>query len=440
LSNIFELYEYNVHQGPLHEDSSSLPEAEIADRPVRYLAYYLPQFHSIALNDEAWGKGFTEWTNATKALPRYVGHYQPRLPADLGFYNLNDVDVIKSQVSLAKRGGIYGFCFHYYWFSGQQLLDKPLSILLENPEIDMPFCINWANENWTRTWDAKGHQILIEQKYTDEDPLHFAQTVALLMQDSRYIKINGRPLVMLYRPAAVPNLSKTLETWRQFLNKAGVGDPYIIMPQTSRDPDPRIYGLDGAAGFPPHMVGFGLPDERWLVKTLDPHFVGTVISYDKMVERAVANRPTEFPYFPAVCPGWDNIARRPKHGFSFYGATPEKYGDWLRAASKQALEARSPDERIVFINAWNEWAEGAYLEPDQHFGFAYLAETRRILQQFMQGGDAQRDTNEKVTRPRKKRDEKFGTRPTPYHQLRNFYFAVRRRFLRKFKRLRTNLG
>ncbi len=383
MPDIYELYDYNVNPGPHHEGLSALSEVAADEWPVRYIAYYLPQFHTISLNDEAWGTGFTEWTNTTRALPRYAGHYQPRLPADLGFYNLAEVENLRRQAILAKRGGIYGFCFHYYWFSGQELLETPISLLAENPDIDLPFCINWANENWTRTWDGKGQQVLIEQKYHDDDPARFAEKVIPLLRDPRYIRVNGRPLLMLYRPTSVPDIQRTISEWRRIFESAGVGNPYLVMPQIPAAPDPRAYGFDAAAGFPPHMVTTGLPDERWRIDVLDKKFVGTLVAYDNMIERAVAHRPTDFPYFPGVCPSWDNTARRPLHGFSFYGSTPAKYGRWLQAATEQALAASNADERIVFINAWNEWAEGAYLEPDRHHGFAYLAETRRIFDRVL---------------------------------------------------------
>jgi lipopolysaccharide biosynthesis protein len=433
LSKILEQHEYNVQKGPFHEDVSFLPKAGIDSYPLRYIAYYLPQFHPIEVNDVAWGRGFTEWTNSTKALPRYVGHYQPRLPADLGFYSLENVDVIREQASLAKRGGIYGFCIHYYWFSGRKVLDKPLTILLENTDIDMPFFINWANESWTRTWDGSEQQVLLKQDYSDEDPLRFVQAAADIIQDKRYIRIDGRPLIMIYRPSVVPNVRKTVETWREFLIKVGLGNPYIIMPQAFGDEDPRRYGLDAAAGFPPHNVGFALESDRWKIKTFDPDFVGTAVSYDKMVRQAIANRPTGFKYFPGVCPSWDNEARRPKRGFSFYGSTPQKYGDWLRTASEQALSAPSADERIVFINAWNEWAEGTYLEPDRHFGFAYLAETRRALEQFRQGGIDQKPTDQNLERQKMNVSDKFMTSPMFHNQLQSFIFALRRRIRKKRK-------
>jgi lipopolysaccharide biosynthesis protein len=417
---LIDQYEYNTRKGPFYEELSSLPPEEVVEYPVRYLTYYLPQFHQTEVNDAAWGAGFTEWTNTSKALPRYVGHYQPRLPADLGFYNLEDVRVLERQVELAKRGGIFGFCIHYYWFSGKKILDKPLSILLGNAKIDLPFCINWANENWTRRWDGSEQTILLRQEYKKQDPLLFAQAMAEIIQDRRYIRVNGRPLIMLYRPGVVPDILRVVETWRNYLVKAGLGNPYIVMPQAFGADDPHTFGLDAAPGFPPHKFGFTLPSDRWSIKLLDPDFAGITVSYEKMIEQAVAYRPTSFGYFPAVSPSWDNEARKPKSGFSVYGSTPRKYGDWLRAASDQALGAPSLDERIVFINAWNEWAEGAYLEPDRHHGFAYLAETRRVL-------EAVGKTKAVVPcRNSSSVEERFVTKPLFRNRIPNLYFALGR--------------
>jgi lipopolysaccharide biosynthesis protein len=418
---LIDQYEYNTRRGPFYEEVSSLNPEGVVNPPVRYIAYYLPQFHTSDVNDAAWGVGFTEWTNTSKALPRYLGHYQPRLPGDLGYYNLEDVNTIKRQVEFAKRGGIFGFCVHYYWFSGKRVLSKPLSLLLKHPEIDFPFCINWANESWTRTWDGSEQTIILKQEYRREDPQLFAEALVELMQDRRYIRINGRPLIMLYRPGIVPEVARVIEFWRNFLVKAGLGNPYIVMPQAFGAEDPQSFGFDAAAGFPPHKFGFTLPNERWSIRLLDPRFAGVAVSYDKMVMRALAYRPTSFKYFPAVTPNFDNEARKPKRGFSLYGSTPEKYGEWLRAASEQALESPSPDESIVFINAWNEWAEGAYLEPDRHYGFAYLAETRRILDSF---GSVERQF---LRSNQKQIEDRFITRPRFRHRIANYYFALQRR-------------
>lgn len=378
-------YEANTRPGPDYEDGSAAP-APPNPPPVRLIAYYLPQFHATSENDEWWGKGFTEWTNVTKALPRYQGHYQPRLPADLGFYDLSVPDTMARQAELAKRYGIGGFCFHHYWFDGRQLLDTPLKLLLANPQIDMPFCLNWANEDWTRRWEGQAHKVLIAQKHSPEDDIAFAKSIEPALRDPRYIRVDGRPLLMLYHPSLLPDAKATVDRWRSYFLSVGVGDPFVIMPQAFGASDPRAFGMDAAAGFPPHASGFDIMGPARHVKPLGAGFTGLVGDYEEMAKVALANRPGEFRLFPGVCPGWDNEPRRTNNGVSFINANPRNYGDWLAGACEFALQAERPDERIVFINAWNEWAEGAYLEPDRHYGHAFLAETARVLNDLADPG------------------------------------------------------
>lgn len=377
MSGLARQYEANVRLGPSFVSAEEAPIAP--EQPdVRLIAYYLPQFHAIAENDAWWGKGFTEWTNVTKALPRYQGHYQPRLPADLGFYDLSSVETIARQAQLARRHGIFGFCIHHYWFGGRRLLETPLDLLLANPSIDLPFCLNWANENWSRRWDGAEHEVLIGQKHSPEDDIAFAKSIEPALRDPRYIRIEGRPLLMLYRPGLLPDAKATVARWRAYFMEAGVGDPYVVMPQAF-DQDPRAFNMDAAAGFPPHPSGFERAHLANQVRPLVDRFDGAVGDYEEMIRISIANRPTAFRLLPGVCPDWDNEARRPNRGVSFINASPRNYGDWLAAACQQAMEVERSDERIVFINAWNEWAEGAYLEPDRHHGYAYLAETAEVL-------------------------------------------------------------
>ena len=378
MTTIIEQYEHNTSKGPDYRPSSDLPAEGVANPPVRYIAYYLPQFHTIPENDEWWGRGFTEWSNVTKALPRYVGHYQPRLPEELGFYDLSKVDALRRQVELAKRGGIYGFCIHNYWFSGKTLLDTPLNLLLENKDIDIKFCLNWANESWSRRWDGTESHILMKQNHAPGEDIQYAEYISRFIRDERYIRINGRPVIMVYRPGMIPDAKGLVERWREYFKAQGLGDPYIIMPQAFDDIDPRKYGMDAVAGFPPHHVAKDAKNLRRRLKNLDSRFVGSVLSYDEMARRGIENKEDGYILHPGVCPQWDNEARRPNWGKSFAGSSPRKYAQWLRSVSTDALK-HSPDERLVFINAWNEWAEGAYLEPDRHNGCAFLYETRNVL-------------------------------------------------------------
>lgn len=377
----------NTSPGPEYEaDDGDLPVR--AAPPIRLIAYYLPQFHPIPENDEWWGRGFTEWTNVTKALPRYVGHYQPRLPGSLGFYDLRLSHCLREQAALAKRYGIGGFCFHHYWFGGRRLLETPLQLLLEHREIDLPFCLNWANEPWSRVWDGSERRLLMEQKHSPDDDLAFAAAIEPALADPRYIRINGRPLLMLYRPGLLPDAAATAARWREHFRARGLDEPYLVMAYAFGDSDPRIYGMDAAAGFPPHPFGWDLPSQTETLTLLDPEFRGRVMSYDALASIFMAQPAMDFPFFPGICPNWDNDARRPGRGTVFAGASPRTYGVWLEHVCRRAMQAQNAEERIVFINAWNEWAEGAYLEPDRHFGYAYLRETARTLARL--GGPAER--------------------------------------------------
>lgn len=377
----------NMAKGPEYEPD--MAQALPAGAPlVRLIAYYLPQFHPISENDEWWGKGFNEWTNVTKALPRFEGHYQPHLPGGMGFYDLRLPEVLREQALLAKKYGIEGFCFHHYWFHGRRLLETPLQVLLDNPDIDVGFCINWANETWSRRWDASNHEVLIDQHHSAEDDIAFAESLKPLFADRRYIRINGRPLFMVYRPNRLPNAAATIGRWKACFADAGLEVPYIIMPQAGDEIDPRKYGLDAAAGFPPHNCGWENTNIRSSLRPYSAWQGEQIVPYDDIMKSAIVNDPVEFTLMPGVCPGWDNMPRRPKGGLCFIGSKPAKYGAWLQNACEKVLRFANADERIVFINAWNEWAEGAHLEPDIHYGYAFLSETARVLQRLDGAGTA----------------------------------------------------
>lgn len=373
----------NMNQGPHYVGSISAPVENFP--PVRVVAFYLPQFHPIPENDLWWGPGFTEWTNVTRALPQFDGHYQPRLPADLGFYDLRSSGVLHQQAELAKKHGVYGFCFHYYWFSGRKILESPLQTLLSHPEINLPFCLNWANENWTRTWDGMEAEILLAQTYEPGFEEAFISAIEPALRDPRYIRISGRPLLMVYRPRLLPNAGETVRRWRTLFAERGLGEPFLAMVQFGRsgqaDWDPRLYGFDAAVEFPPHKVGRIRPTSIPMAR-FDLEFKGGIRSYEEMVRFACMQDPQPYRIFRGVCPGFDNTPRRPNAGTVFIGSTPQLYGKWLRHACEEAQHEPEPDARLVFVNAWNEWGEGAYLEPDRHFGHAYLVETARTLQRL----------------------------------------------------------
>lgn len=249
---------------------------------------------------------------------------------------------------------------------------------MKNKDIDIKFCLNWANENWTRRWDGSEDDILLKQSYGIDNCVGYAKSILSAIKDSRYIKIGDRPLIMIYRPSLIPNAKEVFEKWREFFKSEGVNDPYLVMAQTFGDFNPNKYGLDAAAGFPPHNGGFDTKNQRNKLNLFDKAFSGKAHSYHDMVKTTLANHNSEYKLFPGVCPSWDNEARKPRKGTSFFNASPKAFEDWLIEAGSKTFNY-DISERVVFINAWNEWAEGAVLEPDQHYGFAHLVALRNAL-------------------------------------------------------------
>jgi glycosyltransferase involved in cell wall biosynthesis len=352
--------------------------ARTSDPDVKILAYYLPQFHPFEQNNEWWGEGFTEWTNVTRGRPRFNGHYQPRLPRDLGFYDLRLKETLVRQAEMARNAGLEGFCFYHYWFNGTRLMDGPVNMLLDNRDIELPFCLMWANENWTRRWDGLENDVLIAQDYRDEDDEAFIADIARHFEDPRYIRIDGKPIFFVYRPGIIPDAKTKFVKWRELLKANHDMDVIIYMAQAFDDIDPRPYGLDGAIEFPPHKVAKDLPSVAQEAGLVDPSFAGHYPCYSALAKRGMEDIEFEYDVIKAVTPMWDNEARKPSRGMGFVGATPAKYEQWLNTvldfARKNPIQGK---HKFACINAWNEWAEGAYLEPDQYWGSAYLNATYR---------------------------------------------------------------
>lgn len=345
--------------------------------PVRLIAFYLPQFHAIKENNDWWGEGFTEWTNVKPARPQFDGHYQPHIPGELGYYNLLDRDVQKRQIELAKLYGVGGFCFYYYWFGGKRLLEQPIENYLADSTLDHPFCLCWANENWSRRWDGKDSEVLIAQQHSPEDDLAFAADVARYIRDDRYICIDGKPLLIVYRPSLLPSAHETSERWRNWFRDQGIGEIYLAYTQSFETEDPRKYGFDAAIEFPPNNSN--PPNITSQVKAA-ASFGGTVYDWSVFLKRSKHYKKNAYRLFRSVCPSWDNTARRKSGGTIFLNSTPKDYQTWLENAVVETCEqAATEDERIVFVNAWNEWAEGAHLEPDAKYGYAWLDATRKAL-------------------------------------------------------------
>ncbi len=346
---------------------------------ARVIAFYLPQFHAIPQNDRWWGKGFTEWTNVRPARPLFKGHYQPHVPhPDIGYYDLTDQKIQSFQMELAKNYGIEGFCYYYYSFGGQRLLETPLENHLKNPSLDLPFCVCWANENWTRRWDGLDKEVLIAQNYSPENDLEIISDLATYIRDPRYIRVDGKPLIVVYRPSLLPDAHETSKRWRNWCRQNGIGEIHLALTQSFDKNEPSFYGFDAAIEFPPILSV--PPTVTSAVDLFIDDYSGQVHDWDCFLDRSHAFVDPGYPLYRSVCPGWDNTARRKSAATVFVNNTPEKYRRWLENAVADSTR-RFPqrDDRLIFVNAWNEWAEGAHLEPDEALGYAYLEATRAAL-------------------------------------------------------------
>jgi GT2 family glycosyltransferase len=347
---------------------------------VRVLAFYLPQFHPIPENDAWWGKGFTEWTKVVKARPNFDGHYQPHRPADLGYYDLRVPEVMAAQARLAQRYGLHGFCYYYYWFGGRRLLEVPLERMLASGQPDIPFCLCWANENWTRRWDGEDQEILIAQRHSPEDDEAVFRDILRYLRSPNYIRIGDRPLILVYRVDLFPDFGATADRWRHLARQAGLGDVYVAMVESfghSTQPiSPGVYGCDAAVEFPPH--GFGDPRPP-AAESLNRAYRGAVHDYREMVLRYVRRPSVPYVRFRGVMPSWDNTPRLQNEGHAFINTSPGYFQAWLEHAVQETRVLHVGSERLVFVNAWNEWAEGAHLEPDERHGHAWLEAVANAL-------------------------------------------------------------
>lgn len=344
---------------------------------AKIIAFYLPQFHPFKENDKWWGRGFTEWTNVSKAQPQFLGHYQPHLPGELGFYDLRVPEVMRRQIELAKTYGVSGFCFHYYWFGGKRLMELPINNFLADKTLDIEFCFCWANENWSRRWDGSENEILISQSHSEEDDIAFIKELFSAFEDPRYIRVNNKPMLIVYRASLLPNVAETAERWRKCAEEAGFEGLYIVAAKSFGISDPRPFGFDAAVEFPPHGErGKSIASDLIIA---NPRFNRNIKSYRDLMGAFSQENEDSFTNFRTVVPSWDNQARRPANGLAFFGSTPELYQEWLEN-SLRVTSYYKKEERFVFINAWNEWAEGAHLEPCRKYGYGYLQATANALQ------------------------------------------------------------
>jgi len=345
------------------------------DRLARILALYLPQFYPTPENNKWWGNGFTEWTNVSRARPLFDGHYQPHIPAHLGFYDTRVSEVREAQAELARRHSIEGFCYWHYWFHGKRLLERPYEEMLKSGKPDFPFCLSWANETWQRRWHGTGDEkeTLQIQEYSAADDLKHVRYLLPAFADPRYIRIANRPVFCIYRPKDLPNPLRTVEIFRSECERNGLPAPFMIGLNAHVDLDFRSIGFDGTMNFEPQLGALPGPGESGLK------------IYDYPIARQrMAARKKAYPSYPCIFVSWDNTPRRGENGICFLNTSPSVFKQGLSKVIESTL-SKPLDDRIVFVNAWNEWAEGNHLEPDLKYGLQWL--------------EAVRDANTPVTSP-----------------------------------------
>lgn len=343
---------------------------------ARIIAFHLPQFHPTVENSQWWGPGFTEWTNVAKAKQLFPGHYQPRIPADLGFYDLRLPEARHAQAELAQRYGIEGFCYYHYWFGGRRILERPVNEILASGEPDFPFCLCWANHSWNTAWQGTT-EMLIEQTYPgwEDHAAHF-DWLLQAFRDRRYIRVDGKPVFAVYRPDDIPKVAEVMAFWRARANRAGLPGLHLIgISNRNERWDPRTRGLDASAmqALPRHD---GRIPRRYAALKLKLALQGnkhqlTVWDYKSIRSILLRGNQPDWLDYPVALPNWDNTPRAGMRGLVFHDATPELFREHFREAISR-VQGRPPDQKIVFLKAWNEWAEGNYVEPDQKWGHAWL--------------------------------------------------------------------
>ena len=374
------------------------------EKLVRLLAFYFPQFHAIPENDEWWGKGFTDWVNVRRAQPQFSGHYQPRVPAGGRYYDQSQKETLAWQIDLARSHGISGFCHYHYWFDGKQLLETPTNIVLDSPELDMPFCLAWANETWSRRWDGRDHHILQEQTHRPDKAL-WAQHFEYLFRawsDPRAITVDGKPMFLVYRAHRIQQIGDMFDFWREEAQRRGLPGIYLVSMKQYEFPIPEVLRhFDATMQFQPFEAIYSPDYEGTVLETSKPiaalrllpekvqdllralryRFLSGLTFYDyDMVWKQILKEEREggIPAFPGAFVDWDNTARYVKRARIFKGASPERFEHWFRQLV-QATARRPAPEQLIFLNAWNEWAEGTYLEPDERYGTGYLDAVKRCI-------------------------------------------------------------
>lgn len=386
----------NTLEAPAQQAATPVATPAVHEQAVaRLIAFYLPQFHPIPENDLWWGKGFTEWTNVAKAKPLYAGHPQPRLPADLGFYDLRLAEARQAQADLAESCGVEGFCYWHYWFGeGRRILERPFQSVLRSSEPRLPFCLAWANDTWSGIWHGNPQSVLMEQRYPGrhDEQAHFDFALEAF-SDARYLRVDGKPIFVIFKPHGLPSTERFIEHWRTLASRAGLpGIYFVAMSNIYRDGvdryhDPILAPFDAITLLSPQDYIEPRARGRWgqAVKRLRQRDLGHRVNgatrnwlrqplryaYADVVEEAFHDMPPGRRYLPCILPNWDNTPRSAHRGVVFEGSTPELFGRFLDKAIRK-VETHPKSEAIVFLKAWNEWAEGNYVEPDARFGRGYL--------------------------------------------------------------------
>ncbi|MBE5839557.1 MAG: glycosyl hydrolase [Butyrivibrio sp.] len=349
------------------------------------VAYYLTQFHPNKHNDEWWGKGTTEWNNVNQAIPQYIGHNQPRKPGELGYYDLRIKDNLQRQIEMAKNYGVSAFCFYYYWFdNGERLLESPLNLFLNSKELEMKFFYCWANENWTKRFSGTDSDILIKITHTEDNYKRFIDSIINDFDDPRYYKIGEKVVLSVYRPANIPNPEVVLDYWRKRVKQKCGKNLYLIAVQEKDvSTDWCKVGFDAESEFQPKQIEHNCKMINDQLSIIRKDFSGRIYDYADMVNnyRYEIKENKRKKVYSAVMPAWDNTPRRNSRAIIFEGSTPELYKKWLIDIINKVTANDILDDKMIFINAWNEWGEGAYLEPDDYMGYAYLQATWEALQE-----------------------------------------------------------
>ena len=372
---------------------------------MKVIAFYLPQFHNIPLNNELWGEGFTEWTNVKKGKPLFDGHEQPVVPLNENYYDLLDENVMRWQINLAKEYGVYGFCFYHYWYNGQLIMEKPILNFLKDDSLDLPFCICWANHQWTTSWTEGEVKVILEQNYSDRsDWIKHFEFLLPFLKDKRYIYKDGKPLLVLYEIANIPKINDMLKCWQQMAKENDLPGLTIAFESSMADTIPGYrnkyvqydieYQPQYARVFQNHKRGIKvkvlglLRKINWktlkirLPKKLSENFSNletklTIYDYDNIWKNIIQSKPFSKKSIPGAFIKMDTTPRRAKRGFVIHGYTPEKFGNYMK---EQIVHAKNQyHQDMIFLFAWNEWAEGGYMEPDQKWGYKALESLKRAL-------------------------------------------------------------